>query len=178
MGFFSWKTSDTNESIANEYTDHCRTVYMLQPNGEPPIKEAAYPGYGEFGGVNAMQWLAEQNFPNVGGLSGDELLQIGIALDCGDVFVDEQTQEVWHVFHDGRKVVPGNYFPGKFDEPIPQLGGMSSNDLKSSGRLKRRAIRDIRRIEFPLKFSFNPDARYEDLPAAETCPDQGYFYSD
>ena len=31
-------------------------------------------------------------------------------------------------------------------------------------------------IKYPLKFSQNPDARYEDLEAAERCPNQGYFY--
>jgi hypothetical protein len=33
-------------------------------------------------------------------------------------------------------------------------------------------------LTYPLKFSFNPDAVYEDLPASESCPFQGYFYED
>lgn len=31
-------------------------------------------------------------------------------------------------------------------------------------------------IEYPLKFSFNKDAKYEDLPASEDDPNQGFFY--
>jgi len=30
-------------------------------------------------------------------------------------------------------------------------------------------------LRFPLKFSFNPDAVYEDLPASEPCPNQGFM---
>lgn len=33
-------------------------------------------------------------------------------------------------------------------------------------------------IKFPLKFTEDKDARYEDLPASERCEDQGYFYDD
>ena len=29
--------------------------------------------------------------------------------------------------------------------------------------------------KFKLKFSFNPKARYEDLPESGTCPSQGFF---
>lgn len=31
-------------------------------------------------------------------------------------------------------------------------------------------------IAFPLKFSFDKDAKYEDLPAATPCEYQGFFY--
>lgn len=33
---------------------------------------------------------------------------------------------------------------------------------------------DLYQIRYPLKFSFNPDADYEALPAAETDPGQGF----
>ena len=49
MGFFSWNTADTNESIANREAPHPnagRTSYLLQPNGAPPIQEDDYVGYG------------------------------------------------------------------------------------------------------------------------------------
>jgi len=32
--------------------------------------------------------------------------------------------------------------------------------------------------KFPLKFSFDKNAVYEDLPAAKSDPSQGYFYGD
>lgn len=33
-------------------------------------------------------------------------------------------------------------------------------------------------LRYPLKFSFDPKAVYEDLPASKHCPDQGFFYDD
>ncbi len=51
MGFFSFQTSDTKESIINVFAGSgCKTVYMLQPNNKPPIVESQYLGYGVFGG--------------------------------------------------------------------------------------------------------------------------------
>jgi len=64
MGLFSWVTSDSNESIANVYSSRpVKTVYLLQPNGQPPIKEECYEGYGDFGGIDAFVWVTEQNAP-------------------------------------------------------------------------------------------------------------------
>lgn len=65
MGFFSWNTADTQESIPNNLSGQFngRVVFMLQPNGAPVITESAYKGYGVFGGVDAFIWLAENNLP-------------------------------------------------------------------------------------------------------------------
>jgi hypothetical protein len=64
MGFFSWKTADTHESIANNDAKHAnsgRTVYLLQPNGQEAIDSTGYRGDGIFGGVDAYAWLAKNN---------------------------------------------------------------------------------------------------------------------
>ncbi|MGK2231160.1 MAG: hypothetical protein ACI92O_000318 [Colwellia sp.] len=110
MGFFSYKTSDTNESIMNHYTDECRPVYMLQPNGEPSIFEASYSGYGVFSGIDVYEWLADKNG-----------------------------------------------------------GGCRDYGLKL-------AFKEVRRPSqyYPLKFSFNKYAVYEELPESQLCPRQGY----
>jgi len=65
MGFFSWKTTDTKESIGNasSVNDHSKkhgNVYLLQPNASA-ICEVSYDGYGVFGGVDAYLWLASKN---------------------------------------------------------------------------------------------------------------------
>lgn len=111
MGYFSWKTSDTEESIFNVFSNHFdgRPVYLLQPNGQPAIKESGYEGMGNFGGRDAYELLAEWN---------------GLGSDRGKGF-----------------------------------------KLSISGDP----------IKYPLKFSFNPDAVYEDLPAAKNCERQGHF---
>lgn len=61
MGFSSYLTSDTKKSIWNIYTGLSRTVYMLQPNGLPPIRDDAYLGYMVFGGVDVFVWIAKVN---------------------------------------------------------------------------------------------------------------------
>ena len=81
MGFFSWNTADTNESIANIHSGHPnadRTVYLLQPDGKAPIEETVYDGYGIFGNVDAYAWLAEMNGLGIPGLRIDDRRLAGI----------------------------------------------------------------------------------------------------
>ena len=59
MGQFSWLTANTNQSItSNEYRHGERPTYLLQPGGQPPIREDDYAGYGMFGDTDAHVWLA------------------------------------------------------------------------------------------------------------------------
>lgn len=61
MGFFSWKTQDTDRSIANAYSvENTFTVYMMDDKGNI-WKESDYEGYGEFGGKDYYELLAEMN---------------------------------------------------------------------------------------------------------------------
>ena len=61
MGFFSWKTLDTNRSIANVYSRrNTFTVYMHDDKGNK-WREDSYEGYGEFGGKDYYELLAEMN---------------------------------------------------------------------------------------------------------------------
>lgn len=59
MGFFSFLTADTQESIPNRYTKRCRDVYLLLPEGN--LREGAYDGYGRFCGFDVYALLAERN---------------------------------------------------------------------------------------------------------------------
>jgi hypothetical protein len=182
MGFFSWTTADTKESIPNIYSNReVRTVYLLQPNRQQPLMESEYQGYGVFSGVDAYIWLGRMNCHTFGldaqQLSDDELRTIGIGLECGRALRDTQTGEIWHVFHDYRNLLPGKFFPGNHMQPIPEIG-ISSNRARELGRFESISIPDVVKVEFPLKFSFDPTAVYEELPASEICPDQGYFYED
>jgi hypothetical protein len=64
MGFFSWKTSDTNRSISNVYSGRGTfKVTMLMPNGEK-FTENEYEGYGIFGGVDFYDAVYELNKDN------------------------------------------------------------------------------------------------------------------
>jgi hypothetical protein len=61
MGFFSWNTCDTGESIANQFSNRPTfTVHMITPDGGV-FTEEDYEGYGEFGGKDFYELLAELN---------------------------------------------------------------------------------------------------------------------
>lgn len=120
MGFFSWKTSDTQKSISNVYS--CRgalPVYLITPDNEK-IFEPEYEGYGVFGGHDAYALLAKWNCPEK--CTGNEEKDRNIGIDL-------------------------------------QFGTAKGNSIK-----------------FPLKFAETKNAKYENLPAAENDPEQGYFY--
>ena len=63
MGVFSWLTADKRESIKIDCygLNKNKPVFLLQPNGAKPVREDCYNGYGDFGGINAYEWLAEKN---------------------------------------------------------------------------------------------------------------------
>lgn len=98
MGFFSWLTADTKESIANVYSSRpVRPVYLLQPYGKLPIEEPAYEGYGDFGEVNALDWLAMANLTDeqLAGMTEEQIRTAGIALDVGHLYRDVERQLPW-----------------------------------------------------------------------------------
>jgi hypothetical protein len=61
MGFFSWRTSDTERSISNEYSKlDTFTVHMITEDGVI-FTEHNYEGYGVFGGKDFYALVAELN---------------------------------------------------------------------------------------------------------------------
>jgi len=90
MGYFSFKTADTGETIWNMHSaqsrDGTRTVFLLQPDGQPPLREESYNGYGDFGGVDAFVWLGRNNLPAdvVAEMSEDHLRTAGHGLFFGN----------------------------------------------------------------------------------------------
>lgn len=87
MGFFSWKTSDTNRSISNTYSARGTfRVIMLMPNGDKFVEEN-YEGYGEFGGIDFYDAVYELNKHNpkfadeMSPLQENRIIGIILALD-------------------------------------------------------------------------------------------------
>jgi hypothetical protein len=75
MGFFSWKTQDTDKSIANNHSIRPTfTVVMLDDKGNKWY-EQSYDGYGVFGGKDYYELLAEMN-----GL---------VSLETGEAYTDD-----------------------------------------------------------------------------------------
>jgi hypothetical protein len=61
MGFFSWKTQDTNRSISNVDSVRGSFFVVMHDNNGNKWTENEYDGYGEFGGKDYYELLAEMN---------------------------------------------------------------------------------------------------------------------
>ena len=70
MGFFSWKTQDTDKSIASRYSIRSTFKVDMLDNKGNVWTEHEYEGYGVFGGKDYYELLAEMNgFVSQKGLS-------------------------------------------------------------------------------------------------------------
>jgi hypothetical protein len=61
MGFFSWNTQDTDKSIANQYSNRKTFRVQMIDNKSNVWTEDSYEGYGNFGGKDFYELLAEMN---------------------------------------------------------------------------------------------------------------------
>jgi hypothetical protein len=61
MGFFSWKTQDTDRSIPSSYSNRPTFPVVMHDNGGQRWIEDSYEGYGVFGGKDFYELLAEMN---------------------------------------------------------------------------------------------------------------------
>ena len=61
MGFFSWKTQDTNKSIWNYHSGRKTFTVIMTDNKNNAWIENNYAGHGEFGGKDYYELLAEMN---------------------------------------------------------------------------------------------------------------------
>jgi len=61
MGFFSWKTQDTDRSISNTYSNVKTFTVEMIDNAGNIFTEDNYEGYGRFGGKDYYELLAEMN---------------------------------------------------------------------------------------------------------------------
>lgn len=87
MGFFSWKTSDTERSICNAYSGRKTfPVFVLIPKefGGGYILEENYEGYGVFGGQDIYALVARWNCPERCSGRDEEDRIIGIEIACYD----------------------------------------------------------------------------------------------
>lgn len=182
MGFFSWLTADTKQSISNNASIRgARPVYLIQPYNRVPICEPSYEGYGIFGGIDAYEWLAKENLSAnmLAGLSDDSIRTIGLNLDMGAYYKHDQSGKLYTIFHEIHPVVQA--FHGleiqqlglTYDAPIRIFDNRSANDMICDRSLVKL---NIRKPKIGLKFSFNPKADYKRLRLSKNCPDQGFFY--
>lgn len=174
MGFFSWKSCDDKRSIPNNFSGKpMKPVYLLQPNGLPSIQEIMYEGYGRFNGIDAYEWLAQMNF-------GDASLRnVAINADCGNYYEDEsalyicsmhlKADQLQKVLRNNKKQIIEFYH---YESKLPN--GLTPNLCVAQKLWEVKTIA----LKYPIKLSFNPNARYEDHSASLSCEYQGFFYPD
>jgi len=127
MGFFSWKTQDSHRSITNRYCEYHNTfrVIMCDDKGNQWVEDN-YEGYGEFGGKDYYELLAEMN----GKKTREEGLELEFTnnnknvmfpslSECGDYSYNGKAPEYCEF--------QGYFYP---DEDDDDLGGFDYYDVE------------------------------------------------
>ena len=80
MGFFSFLTSDTHESVSNKYSDRGPLEVYLHDDKGNVWHEPDYDGYGVFGGKDYYELMAEMNGMDMS--SRDQARIKAVEADC------------------------------------------------------------------------------------------------
>lgn len=156
MGFFSWKTQDTNRSIANVHSDGDKFEVTMTDNEGNKWTEESYGGYGCFGGKDFYELLAEMN----GKATRDE----GITLFFGVSAI--RHKKSGKIYRSLRI----DFFNWE-DDMLPH--GMNANDSVSSGEWESYDEKGKDTLYPNLSEDHEWEWRNE---APEDCEHQGYFY--
>jgi hypothetical protein len=115
MGFFSWETSDTNESIRNSFTEEGATpCKMLFPDGTV-IECDDYEGYGTFSGVDFYEAVDKLNGGDGDRDNGIRLMDVNsnLAAPVGVIaprFVSMDYEGDWASVPDSKQCDEQGYF--------------------------------------------------------------------
>lgn len=165
MGFFSWKTQDTDRSIANTYSSRMTFEVTMTDNKGNKWTESAYDGYGEFDGKDFYQLVAEMSRPDEcnGDVDHDRL--IGIRLFFGTLGIRS--------VKDGTQYLSQDVDFQQWDEPL--VNEKSPNDLLDSGEWEQVTVF----ADNVLCPNLTEDDEHEWVnEKPEDCEWQGFFYED
>ena len=159
MGFFSWKTSDTNRTIYNVHASKPTfEVHMITRDGYQ-FTEDSYSGYGEFDGMCYYKLVDLIN-----GGEGDRGRGLELAFGTTIITNGEQTFTFRKDFN--------NWATDKL------IGDKNANDLVSEGWKVEKIRHDIQLPKFvevlPNKDSWEEE--FDKLPDSEICISQGYTW--
>ncbi len=166
MGFFSWKTQDTNKSIPSRYSSRKTTpVYLLDNKGNHWL-ESNYEGYGLFGGKDFYELLAEMNGKTKDDLSeGKELRDLGISLYYGISAIQNSKT--------GKTYKGGGIDFFNWEDDILE-DGKGANQLLDSDDWSSITIKE-KGIAYPNLVKKLNVWEYTNV-APKSCEYQGYFY--
>lgn len=163
MGFFSWITQDTGKSIANRHSVRPTFPVTMTDNKGNKWHEKNYDGYGEFGGKDYYELIAEMNGKATGDLEADRLA--GIRLELGVNAIQHKITK--RIYKSG-----GLDFFNWATEILPH--GLSANASVDTGEWDSINIVE----ENVLLPNLTEDENHVWIQeAAEHCSEQGFFYS-
>lgn len=170
MGFFSWKTSDTNRSISNAHSKRGTfNVYVLCPDGTA-IPEGNYDGYGVFGGFDIYELVAIWNRDN---LTADYLKKPAREHYGWGSFGDDAYNMAISRYKRDCKMLE-DYMSGKSDSFMSDNYG--KDWLSVIGIMIACYDHQNAAIKYPIKIVENPNLKYDEVEPSVSCPNQGYFY--
>ena len=166
MGFFSWKTSDTNRSIANNYSDReTFTVHLVTRCGQI-FTENDYGGYGKFADVDFFELVAK--------LNGKTERSTGVSLVHGTSYVTNGEIKYYSQHRDFFNWARDIVHAGKTANQLLEMGwtmGLHKPKVKLPKLVEK----------LPDSISPSHDREkwekwFDALPNSEDCEYQGYFY--
>ena len=162
MGFFSWITQDTNKSIPSRHSSKKTFPVTMSDDKGNRWHEPHYEGYGEFGGKNYYQLVAEMNRPDQ--CTGDDR-DIGIRLAFGITAIENiDTGKIF-------KAQGIDFFNWKDDILVD---GLSANELLETKKWKQIKISEPG-VKFPM-LTEDPNVTWKYVGEPLHCEHQGYFY--
>ncbi len=179
MGFFSWLTADTNQSIPSSYSSKPTIrVHMITEDGRV-FTETNYEGYGVFGDKDFYTLAAELN-----GHKGKD------DQETRKLFFDR----IWKrgVRKDGKSLEYRIDFE-HYEAPIQSEGGLTANQLVSehgweywevsrSGNTQDFVDAGFKMPKIVSTLLVSPTNKdewkkfWDSMPYNKSCPDQGFFY--
>lgn len=161
MGFFSWKTQDTNRSIANLFSSRKTFEVTMTDDKGNRYTEKNYEGYGKFDEKDYHQLMAEMNRPDE--CNGDENHDRSIGIDLyhgtGGIRSTDGTLQYLADEH------------GWWGKPL--IEGKTPNELMYTDEWEHITVYEDNLI-FP---NLTEDSNHEWVnERPEDCEYQGYFY--
>jgi len=165
MGQFSWLDCKTGEQVLDNVK---RNVYVLVPKefGGGHIKEECYDGYGDFGGHDVYDLVADWNREHL----AKEMLQDILTTDYskGDekYYIYGLKRQIHTVqrLMDFKSGLPDDQMQEKYEKDYKREIGIDIACYDNQNMA----------LPYPIKITHDPNAVYEDCEPSLSDPNQGW----
>ena len=156
MGFFSWKTSDTKQSVSNKHSEYGALPVKLLDNKGNEFIELDYNGYGVFKNKDFMLYAYDMNNCKITKKQRKELIK------------------KWNTRRDTKIKRTSHFISQDFKTELPTLKEKKEmlKDLKIS--IAWHTVENGGKLPKLVTLACNKN--YNELPNSERCEYQGFFY--